>query len=424
MLNTLIKEKKAKVLLYAIPSSSPIRRTEILKKLTSYPIEVKTLPSVENLVDGNISIDNIRHVDVEDILERDTVEPKQSLLKRNIANKNILITGAGGSIGSELSRQIKKLSPNKIVLYDHSEFSLYNIHQELTNDSSVEIVPMLATVVNYKQLTNIMNEHNIQTIYHAAAYKHVPMVEMKVIEGVYNNVIGTYYVAKAAMENNVENMVLISTDKAVRPTNIMGASKRFSELILQAMSDQDIGTCFSMVRFGNVLDSAGSVVPLFRKQIKAGGPVTVTHRNITRYFMSIPEAVQLVLQSGAMAKGGDVFILDMGEPIKILDLAYKMIHLSGLQPIDNQNPDGDIKIEFTGLRPGEKLYEELLIGNNVVQSEHPRIMQATEEKLSIEIIEECIYEIRESRKEQSEKRIKSMLYKYVSGYSSGVTSNV
>ncbi len=424
MLNTLIKEKKAKVLLYAIPSSSPIRRTEILKKLTSYPIEVKTLPSVENLVDGNISIDNIRHVDVEDILERDTVEPKQSLLKRNIANKNILITGAGGSIGSELSRQIKKLSPKKIVLYDHSEFSLYNIHQELTNDSSVEIVPMLATVVNYKQLTNIMNEHNIQTIYHAAAYKHVPMVEMNVIEGVYNNVIGTYYVAKAAMENNVENMVLISTDKAVRPTNIMGASKRFSELILQAMSDQDIGTCFSMVRFGNVLDSAGSVVPLFRKQIKAGGPVTVTHRNITRYFMSIPEAVQLVLQSGAMAKGGDVFILDMGEPIKILDLAYKMIHLSGLQPIDNQNPDGDIKIEFTGLRPGEKLYEELLIGNNVVQSEHPRIMQATEEKLSIEIIEECIYEIRESRKEQSEKRIKSMLYKYVSGYSSGVTSNV
>ena len=330
--------------------------------------------------------------------------------------KNILITGAGGSIGSELSRQVMKFKPRKVVLIDNSEYNLYNIHLELDSKGFlVEIIPSLCTVTNYYQLRQIIAEHDIQTIYHAAAYKHVPMVEMNVISGTYNNVIGTYNVARLADELEVENMVLVSTDKAVRSTNVMGASKRMSELILQAFSEKS-RCCFSMVRFGNVLDSAGSVVPLFRDQIKAGGPVTVTHRNITRYFMSIPEAVELVLQSGAMAKGGDVFVLDMGEPIKIIDLAYKMIHLSGLTPIDNENPDGDIRIEFTGLRPGEKLYEELLIGTDVIQSEHPRIMQAKESKLSYDEVLHCVEVIKLAREKQDERVVKELLLKYIDGY--------
>ena len=416
----LIKKKEAKVLLFAIPSVTRNQRTEILKKLTKYPIEVKVLPSVDNIVNGVVSIDNIKHVEVGDILGRSAVAPKEELLKRNISDKNILITGAGGSIGSELSRQVMKLSPNRVVLMDNSEYNLYNIHLELAaKNLSIEIIPSLCTVTNYHQLRQIINQNNIHTIYHAAAYKHVPMVEMNIVSGTYNNVIGTYNVARAADELEVESMVLVSTDKAVRPTNIMGASKRMSELILQSFSNKST-CCFSMVRFGNVLDSAGSVVPLFRKQIKEGGPVTVTHRNITRYFMSIPEAVELVLQAGAMAKGGDVFVLDMGEPIKIIDLAYKMIHLSGLKPIDNENPDGDIRIEFTGLRPGEKLYEELLIGSDVVQSEHSRIMQAKEKKISFDEVLYCIEVIKSAREKQDEKVVKELLLKYIDGYTSEV----
>ena len=414
----LIKINEAKILLFAVPSASHKQRTQILQKLTKFPIEVKVLPSMDNIVGGVVSIDSIKHVGVADILGRSPVAPKQKLLERNIKRKNILITGAGGSIGSELSRQIINLSPNKIILLDNSEFNLYTIHQELSSLlKSVKIIPSLCTVTNYYQLKKIISEHNINTIFHAAAYKHVPMVEMNVISGVYNNIIGTYNVARVADELKVDSMVLVSTDKAVRPTNVMGASKRFSELILQAFSVKS-STCFSMVRFGNVLDSAGSVVPLFRKQIKKGGPVTVTHRNISRYFMTIPEAVQLVLQTGAMAKGGDVFVLDMGEPIKIIDLAYKMIHLSGLTPIDNKNPDGDISIEFTGLRPGEKLFEELLIGNNVIQSEHPRIMQARESKLLFEEVISCIEIIKSARKIQDEIIVKELLLKYVEGYTS------
>ena len=414
----LIKLKEAKILLFAVPSASHKQRTQILQKLTKFPIEVKVLPSMDNIVDGVVSIDSIKHVGVADILGRVPVAPKQKLLERNIAGKNILITGAGGSIGSELSRQIINLSPDKIILLDNSEFNLYSIHQELSSIlKSVKIVPCLCTVTNYHQLKKIISEHNINTIFHAAAYKHVPMVEMNIISGVYNNIIGTYNVARVADELKVDSMVLVSTDKAVRPTNVMGASKRFSELILQAFSVKS-STCFSMVRFGNVLDSAGSVVPLFRKQIKKGGPVTVTHRNISRYFMTIPEAVQLVLQAGAMAKGGDVFVLDMGEPIKIIDLAYKMIHLSGLTPIDNKNPDGDISIEFTGLRPGEKLFEELLIGNDVIQSEHPRIMQARESKLSFEEVISCVEIIKSAREIQDEIIVKELLLKYVEGYTS------
>ncbi len=419
-LEYLIKKKDARVLLLAIPSATQKLKTSILKKLTKYPIEVKILPAVDRLVNGMVSIDNIKHVEVGDILGRIPVSPKEELLARNITNKNVLVTGAGGSIGSELSRQIIKLKPNNLIVLDNSEFNLYRIHLELISlGVNTNIIPALCTVTNYYQLKKLIIQHQIHTIYHAAAYKHVPMVETNIVSGVYNNVVGTYNVAKIAHDFNVENMVLISTDKAVRPTNIMGASKRLSELVLQALAEKS-KCCFSMVRFGNVLDSAGSVVPLFRKQISEGGPVTVTHRNITRYFMSIPEASQLVLQAGAMAKGGDVFVLDMGEPIKIIDLAYKMIHLSGLTPIDHENPDGDIRIEYTGLRPGEKLFEELLIGNDVIQSEHPRIMQAIEKKLDFNTVLSCIETIKEAREQQDEKIVKNLLLKYVDGYTSDI----
>ena len=417
-IDKVIKKYNVKLILLALPSASQNRRVEILKKLSKFPLEVKVLPSLDNIVNGDVTIDSIKEVQVEDILGRDAVVPKASLLKKNIKGKNVLITGAGGSIGSELCRQILDLGPKKIILFENSEFNLYSIHHELSQSKKrSEIIPKLATVTNFHQMNKVISEYQINTIFHAAAYKHVPMVEINISEGVYNNVIGTYNVAKAAIENKVENMLLVSTDKAVRPTNVMGASKRFSELVLQAFSSKKMtSTCFSMVRFGNVLDSAGSVVPLFRNQIKKGGPVTVTHRNITRYFMSIPEAVQLVLQAGAMAKGGDVFVLDMGDPIKILDLAYRMIHLSGLKPIDTENPNGDIKIKFTGLRPGEKLYEELLIGNDVIQSEHPRIMQAREEKLSLDIIEKKVTEITQFREKQDDLSIKNLLLKNVNGY--------
>ena len=417
-LRVLILRRRVRVILLAIPSLSEPLKRDLLKKLSKYPVEVKILPSLSEIVSGKVSIDNIRHVQVGDILGRTPMKPKPSLLKKNITNKNVLITGAGGSIGSELSRQIIKQKPKKIVLIDHSEFNLYNIDLELTSITSknCEIIPVLADVTNSTLISNIVEKHNIQTIYHAAAYKHVPMVEKNVVEGVFNNVIGTYNVAMAAKTFEVENMVLISTDKAVRPTNVMGASKRLSELVLQALDSQKTKTCFSIVRFGNVLDSAGSVVPLFRKQIKQGGPVTVTHSKITRYFMSIPEAVQLVIQAGAMAKGGDVFVLDMGEPVKILDLAYRMINLSGLSPITNENPEGDVKIKFTGLRPGEKLYEELLIGKNVVQSEHPQIMQANENFIQWNELQQAVDSINKAHESLDSDLIRQILLKKVEGY--------
>ena len=417
-LRKVIKKRKAKALLLAIPSMSEVKKKELLKKLSKYPIEVKVLPSVSSIVNGEVSIESIKKVKVEDILGRHAVEPKQSLLKKNISGKSVMITGAGGSIGSELCRQILELSPKKVILFDHSEFNLYSIHQELSKSRKrAQIIPVLADVTDAKKVSKIIQEEKIHTIYHAAAYKHVPMVEMNAVEGVYNNVVGTYNMAIAAQENDIENLVLISTDKAVRPTNVMGASKRFSELILQGLHKKNRSkTCFSMVRFGNVLDSAGSVVPLFRSQIQNGGPLTVTHRDVTRYFMSIPEAVQLVLQAGAMAKGGDVFVLDMGEPIRILDLAYRMVHLSGLTPIDEENPDGDIKIKVTGLRAGEKLHEELLIGDNVVQSNHPRIMQATEVGLEWLEVEKSIKIIQKAHEEHDEQSVRSLLLKNIDGY--------
>ena len=417
-LKNIIDKRNAKNILLAIPSLSANGKRDLLKKLSKYPVEVKLLPSLSSLVEGKVSIENIRHVEVQDILGRVPVSPKSSLLKKNIQGKNILITGAGGSIGSELCRQIIHLKPSKIVLFDHSEFNLYSIDFELNSlqINDCEVIPILSDVTNLNMVKSVIAENKIDTIYHAAAYKHVPMVEKNIVEGVYNNAIGTYNVAMCAHECKVENMVLISTDKAVRPTNIMGASKRFSELILQGLNAEKTKTCFSMVRFGNVLDSAGSVVPLFRKQIKEGGPVTVTHSKVTRYFMSIPEAVQLVLQAGAMAKGGDVFVLDMGEPVRILDLAYRMINLSGLSPITNENPEGDIKVVFTGLRPGEKLYEELLIGHDVIQSEHPQIMQANEAKLSWEDVQKSISVIMESHKNLNDENIRSLLLEKVEGF--------
>ena len=417
-LKSIINKRNAKIILLAIPSLSANGKRDLLKKLSKYPIEVKLLPSLSSLVEGNVSIENIRHVEVQDILGRVPVSPKSSLLKKNIQGKNILITGAGGSIGSELCRQIIHLKPSKIVLFDHSEFNLYSIDFELNSlqINDCEVIPILSDVTNLNMVKSVISKNKIDTIYHAAAYKHVPMVEKNIVEGVYNNVIGTYNVALCAHECEVENMVLISTDKAVRPTNVMGASKRFSELILQGLNTEKTKTCFSMVRFGNVLDSAGSVVPLFRKQIKEGGPVTVTHSKVTRYFMSIPEAVQLVLQAGAMAKGGDVFVLDMGEPVRILDLAYRMINLSGLSPITSENPEGDIKVVFTGLRPGEKLYEELLIGHDVIQSEHPQIMQANEAKLSWEDVQKSISVIMESHQNLNDENISKLLLEKVEGF--------
>jgi len=417
-LKDIIKKRKVKAILLAIPSLSEQRKRDLLKKLSKYPVEVKLLPSLSEIVSGRVSIENIRHVQVEDILGRTPVKPKTSLLKKNITGKNVLVTGAGGSIGSELCRQILKLKPNKIVLFEHSEFNLYSIDYELTSlgEKDCEIIPVLADVKSINKVENAIKENKINTIYHAAAYKHVPMVEKNTVEGVFNNVMGTYNVAVCARDNNVENMVLISTDKAVRPTNVMGASKRFSELVLQALNSEESNTCFSMVRFGNVLDSAGSVVPLFRRQIKEGGPVTVTHAKVTRYFMSIPEAVQLVLQAGAMAKGGDVFVLDMGEPVRILDLAHRMINLSGLSPITSENPEGDIKIKFTGLREGEKLYEELLIGKDVIQSKHPQIMQANEDFLSWQKVSSLIEDIKTNHEKLDDDSMRKVLIENVEGY--------
>tara|TARA_Y100000813_G_scaffold108288_1_gene77458 strand:- start:11252 stop:13108 length:1857 start_codon:yes stop_codon:yes gene_type:complete len=417
-LKNLILKRNAKIVLLAIPSLTANGKRDLLKKLSKYPIEVKLLPSLSSLVEGKVSIESIRHVEVQDILGRVPVAPKSKLLKKNIKDKNVLISGAGGSIGSELCRQIINLKPKKIILFDHCEFNLYSIDHELNLLQYIEceIITVLSDVTNMNMVESVISKNNIHTIYHAAAYKHVPMVEKNIVEGVFNNVVGTYNLALCANNYAVENMVLISTDKAVRPTNVMGASKRFSELILQALNSEKTKTCFSMVRFGNVLDSAGSVVPLFRKQIKEGGPVTVTNPNVTRYFMSIPEAVQLVLQAGAMARGGDVFVLDMGEPVKILDLAYRMIYLSGLSPVTSENPEGDIKIVFTGLRQGEKLYEELLIGNDVIQSQHPQIMQAKEASFSWAEIQEAINSIIKYHKNLDDEEIKKLLIEKVEGY--------
>ena len=378
--SSLLQKYDISALLLAFPSISRDERRAVLRFLEPMPVKVLTIPSVDELMSGNKGLAQFKEVEIDDLLGRDPVKPNQALLSKNITGKTVMVTGAGGSIGSELCRQILAVKPARLILFELSEFSLYAIDKELkelgVNDTL--LVPLLGSVQDKKRVQSILRTYKVDTIYHAAAFKHVPIVEHNVAEGVRNNVFGTLTLAKAAIVNDVETFVLISTDKAVRPTNVMGTTKRMAELLLQGLAEHQSITRFCMVRFGNVLGSSGSVVPLFRQQIKNGGPITVTHKDITRYFMTIPEASQLVIQAGAMAKGGDVFVLDMGEPVKIIDLARKLIRFSGLEVKDENNPTGDIAIECTGLRPGEKLYEELLVGDNVTGTDHPRIMTAKE----------------------------------------------
>ncbi|WP_158133002.1 polysaccharide biosynthesis protein [Vibrio navarrensis] len=389
----LVERQGIEKILLATPRASRSERKAIIDSLLHLPVEVLTVPDFNDIVNGNATVDELKDVAIEDLLGRDPVAPNPELMKANIQGKVVMVTGAGGSIGSELCRQIVRQKPKSLVLFELSEFGLYQIDKELSNlveteKLNVEIIPLLGSVQRINRVSTTMRAFGVQTVYHAAAYKHVPLVEYNVVEGVRNNVFGTYYTAKAAIEAGVESFVLISTDKAVRPTNVMGTSKRMAELGLQALAQQENsktnGTRFCMVRFGNVLGSSGSVIPLFKRQIEEGKAITVTHPDIIRYFMTIPEAAQLVIQAGAMGKGGDVFVLDMGQPVKIVDLAKNLIRLSGLEVKSASNPNGDIEIKFTGLRPGEKLYEELLIGDNVEGTEHERIMTANEQFLPLE----------------------------------------
>jgi len=414
----LIEEKKISQILLALPSLSPRHRRTIIEKLEVHPVHVRTLPGFADLVSGKAKVSDIREVDVGDVLGRDVVPPVSALIERCVRGKNVVVTGAGGSIGSELCRQILEYSPSALILYERSEYSLYKIEKELESYSSdIKIVAVLGSVTDAARIETVFRSFSVDTVYHAAAYKHVPLVEQNPVEGLRNNVFGTWRTAEAAKAAGVEAFVLISTDKAVRPTNVMGATKRFSELVLQGMAEDSTKTRFTMVRFGNVLDSSGSVIPLFRKQIKNGGPITVTHAEVTRFFMTIPEAAQLVIQAGALGEGGDVFVLEMGDSIKIDDLARTMVHLSGLEVCDENNPEGDIVIEYTGLRPGEKLYEELLIGDNVTGTEHPKIMRAAEEKLSWEQLLSYKNKFEEAMENFETMKIKSLLAETVSGYS-------
>lgn len=418
-LGELVTLMKIEEVLLAIPSASRDRRNEIINNLEPHPVLVRTVPGVSELAQGKLKIDDLNVVSINDLLGRDPVPPNQNYLRADITNKVVMITGAGGSIGSELCRQIIKLQPNKIILFEQNEFALYSIDQELIEENSkIDIVPILGSVLDSKQVERVCSTFSVQTIYHAAAYKHVPMIELNNFPGIENNIFGTLSCAEAAVLSNVQTFVLISTDKAVRPTNIMGVTKRFSEMILQALSQKynDKETNFSMVRFGNVLDSSGSVIPIFKKQIKSGGPVTVTDPEIIRYFMTIPEAAQLVIQAGAMSKGGDVFVLDMGQPVKILNLAKKMIHLSGLTVKDGDNSNGDIEILFTGLRPGEKLYEELLIGDSVLETEHHLILRANEEMLSWPDLKIILDKLKVSIDNQDLKSAHRALIEAVPGY--------
>ncbi len=418
---TLVKRKAITSILLALPSVARRRREEIFDSLHTFGVHILTLPGIEALAEGRVSVSDIKEIDIEDLLGRDPVPPVSRLLGRCIKGKVVLVTGAGGSIGSELCRQILSLHPSALLLLDHSEFNLFTIHQELEKrviqeQSSANIIPLLGNVTDQKAMEKICRNYKPSTLYHAAAYKHVPMVERNPVEGLRNNIFGTLSMARAASENGVENFVLISTDKAVRPTNIMGASKRICELVLQAFATEESNTCFSMVRFGNVLGSSGSVVPLFRHQIKAGGPVTITHKGITRYFMTIPEAAQLVIQAGAMAKGEDVFLLDMGAPVKIVDLARRMIELSGLSVRDRLHPEGDIEIVETALRPGEKLFEELLIAGNPQQTEHPQIFKAHEYFFTMQELMAKLTELQQIMETEDDAAIKVCLQRLVKGF--------
>lgn len=444
-LQAIVRDNGVTTILLALPSISRHRRQEILKTIKAAKVAVRTLPSVTDLAQGKVTVSDLRELEIEDLLGRDPVPPNQTLLAKNIAQKVVLVTGAGGSIGSELCRQIIDIGPRQLVLFEQSEFALYQIHAELERrahaltkgkkHTPVSLSAVLGSVQDERHLAEVMQQFKPNTVYHAAAYKHVPLVEDNPTEGIKNNVFGTMATARAALGAGVTDFVLISTDKAVRPTNVMGASKRLAEMVLQALAAHESAdkettdthtqhaTRFSMVRFGNVLGSSGSVVPKFRQQIRDGGPVTVTDAEVTRYFMTIPEAAQLVIQAGAMAKGGDVYVLDMGEAVKIIDLAKRMIELSGLTLRTPDQPDGDIDIEITGLRPGEKRYEELLIGDNPQPTEHPRIMRANEEYLSWPILKARLDLLAGHLESNDHTTIKVLLQELVSGYQPYLANN-
>lgn len=435
-IDKLIKKLGVKEILLAIPSVGRSRRREIIAFLEQYAIKIRSIPGVADLTSGRVKVDDIQEIDIIDVLGRDAVPPNEQLFEYCIKDKVVMVTGAGGSIGSELCRQIVTVGVETLILFEQSEYNLYSIHTELNalieqKQLAIDLVPILGSIRNAELLLDVMENYHVDTIYHAAAYKHVPMVERNIGEGILNNVVGTLTVAQAAIMAKVSNFVLISTDKAVRPTNIMGATKRLAEMILQALSHEfnpalfGMGqhavvqqTCFTMVRFGNVLGSSGSVIPLFRSQIKKGGPITVTHPEITRYFMTIPEAAQLVIQAGSMGNGGDVFVLDMGQPIKIKDLAEKMVTLSGLELITEQNPNGDIAIKFTGLRPGEKLFEELLISENVIGTDHPMIMCANEDYLPWNKMKDLLKAILEALEQENFEQLQTILSNPIIGYHS------
>lgn len=411
--------------LLALPSVTRQRRNEILRSLSQRKVAVRTLPTLSEIASGKVGLSDIHDLDIDDLLGREPVMPNHILLEKNVVDKVVLVTGAGGSIGSELCRQILAAAPAKLLLIEQSEFALYTIYHELEEKLSSKktiLVPLIASTKDGDRMHEIMATWFPDTVYHSAAYKHVPLVEHNPAEGIKNNVFGTLSTAQAALANGVADFVLISSDKAVRPTNIMGASKRLAEMVLQALAENTSNnqtqtkTKFSMVRFGNVLGSSGSVVPKFRQQIRDGGPITLTHADVTRFFMTIPEAAQLVIQAGSMSKGGDVFVLDMGESIKIIDLAHRMIELSGLTVCDESHPDGDIKIEVTGLRPGEKLYEELLIGDNPKPTQHPRIIKAHEDFIPWVDLEESLKSLQIALNVNDVGTIRLMMAKLVPGY--------
>lgn len=420
-LERVAKANNISAILIAMPTLSLPRQRQILDRLAGLSLKILVTPPISQLVGGKSRVEDVRQIEIEDILSRDVVTPNACLLAVCITGKSVLVSGAGGSIGSELCRQIVALQPKRLLLLDNSEFALYTIEQELretimADGLDLELVACIGSVLDTDKSTRLMSLYAVETVYHAAAYKHVPLVEHNVVEGIQNNAFGTLSLARAAVAARVRCFVLISTDKAVRPTNVMGATKRLAELVLQAFARQGHRTRFSMVRFGNVLGSSGSVVPLFRRQIAAGGPITLTHPDITRYFMTIPEAAQLVLQAGAMATGGDVFVLDMGAPVRIADLALRMVHLSGQEVRSPETPEGTIELRYTGLRPGEKLYEELLIGTNVSGTEHPLIMRAEEAEIEWCFLEQMLNQLTEACQRADHAAIRALLAKMVSGY--------
>jgi FlaA1/EpsC-like NDP-sugar epimerase len=417
----LIEKFSIKYVLLAVADSSNSQRKKMLEKFEGCSVHVQTIPSMPELLSGKASIEQVRDVKIEELLGRDTVPSMASLMSKCITDKVVLVTGAGGSIGSELCRQVMEQRPKVIVLLESNEYFLYKIEQELKELVKLESlnIPMFAllgSVTNRDRIAKLIKHFSVDTIYHAAAYKHVPIVEHNIVEGVVNNIFGTQVVAEEAAKAGVGHFILISTDKAVRPSNVMGATKRFAEMVLQQLATTKAGTVFSMVRFGNVLGSSGSVVPLFKKQIQEGGPITVTHKEITRFFMTIPEAASLVIQAGSMAQGGDVFVLDMGEPVKIVDLASRMVQLSGLELQTTENPDGDIKIQYTGLRPAEKLYEELLVGDNVVGTEHSMIMRANEDYLAEEPLAQYLSELKAAIEINDSNALRQILIESIAGY--------